>query len=95
MKRFISRTENDAQHPGAWVAAGWTAAAVWRATTWGACSDFCGYADDTPYYNYGENVVYQDDGVYMDGAKVYSAALRSPIQSAPLPSNGRAVIVCT
>jgi hypothetical protein len=46
---------------------------VWRACTWPAYTGFCGYAGEPPYYDYGENVVYQDDGVYMDGARAASA----------------------
>jgi hypothetical protein len=61
------------QHPGAWAAAGWAAGAVWRAATWGACSDYCGCGEEAAYYDYGENVVYQDDGVYFNGEKVYGA----------------------
>jgi hypothetical protein len=61
------------RYPGAWFAAGWAAGAVWRAATWGVCSNFGGYSGETPYYDYGENVVYQDDGVYMDGQKTFSA----------------------
>lgn len=61
-----------AQHPGAWFAAGWVANTVWRATTWGDCATYCGTAEEPVYYNYGENVVYQDDGVYFDGEKAYS-----------------------
>ncbi|HZZ81273.1 MAG TPA: hypothetical protein VFE62_22405 [Gemmataceae bacterium] len=60
------------QYPGAWYAAGWGAGAVWRAATWPAFAGYCGYPVDTAiYYNYGENVVYQDDGVYFDGQLAY------------------------
>jgi hypothetical protein len=61
------------QYPGAWLAAGWAASAAWRPSTWGAYSTFSGYSGDTTYYNYGDNVVYQDDGVYIDGEKAYTA----------------------
>jgi hypothetical protein len=61
------------QHPGAWYAAGWTASAVWRACAWGSCASYCGYPSEPAYYDYGENVVYQDDGVYVDGQKTASA----------------------
>jgi hypothetical protein len=61
-----------AQYPGAWFAAGWTANAVWRAATWPAFVNY-GYPADPIYYDYGTNVVYQDDGVYFDGEKAYSA----------------------
>jgi hypothetical protein len=61
------------QYPGAWFAAGWTAGAVWRAATWNSCASYCGYPEDAPiYYSYGENVVYQDDGVYFDGQLAYT-----------------------
>jgi hypothetical protein len=60
------------QYPGAWFAAGWTANAVWRAATWPAFVNY-GYPAQPVYYDYGSNVVYQDDGVYYNGDKVYSA----------------------
>ena len=62
-----------AQYPGAWFAAGWTANAVWRAATWNSCASFCGYAATPVYYSYGENITYQDDGVYFDGQLAYPA----------------------
>lgn len=58
------------QHPGAWFAAGWAAGAVWRAATWGSFCSFSGYEGSVAYYNYGENVTYQDDGVYFNGEQV-------------------------
>lgn len=61
-----------AQHPGAWFAAGWVAGTVWRAATWPVCANFWGIAAEPVYYVYGENVVYQDDGVYFDGEKAYA-----------------------
>lgn len=62
------------QYPGAWLAAGWAAGAVWRAATWGNCASYCGYPADAPaYYNYGENVTYQDNAVYIDGEQAYTA----------------------
>jgi hypothetical protein len=56
-----------AQHPGAWFAAGWAANAVWRGATWGGCSSYCGYPSEPAYYDYGSNVVMEDDGIYIDG----------------------------
>ena len=62
------------QYPGAWYAAGWTAASVWSACTWNACSAYWGYPSAEPiYYNYGDNITYQDNSVYIDGAKVATA----------------------
>lgn len=58
-----------ARYPGAWVALGWTAADAWRAATWAFCAPFVGFATDAPaiYYNYGDNVTYQDGNVCYDG----------------------------
>ncbi|MBI3410272.1 MAG: protocadherin [Planctomycetes bacterium] len=61
-----------AQYPGAWFAAGWAAGAVWHAATWGTCASYCGCSEAPVYYDYGTNVVYEDDGVYVDGEKTAS-----------------------
>ena len=60
-----------ARYPGAWRAAGWTAAGlVWGAATWGNCYAFCGYPAEPVYYDYGSNVVYEGDTVYVNGDSV-------------------------
>jgi hypothetical protein len=57
-----------AQYPGAWRAAAWgTAAVVWGAAAWGTCSSFCSYPAEPVYYDYGSNVVYEGDTVYVNG----------------------------
>jgi len=56
-------------HPGAWAAAGVTAAA-WTAASWGAMSNWCGYSTEPVYYNYGSNVVTEGDNVYVDNQDV-------------------------
>lgn len=58
-------------HPGAWAAAGWAAGTAWYGTTW----DTLGYAmADAPpapiSYDYGNNVTYQDNSVYVNGQDV-------------------------
>jgi hypothetical protein len=59
------------QYPGAWRAAAWTsAAAVWGIAAWGSCSSFCGYPAEPTYYDYGSNVVYEGDTVYINGDSV-------------------------
>jgi hypothetical protein len=59
------------QYPGAWRAAAWTnAAAVWDAATWDNCYSFCGYPAEPVYYDYGTNVVYEGDSVYVDGTAI-------------------------
>jgi len=56
------------RYPGAWSAAGWATGAVWRTCTWGTCAAYCGYAEAPPaYYDYGNNVVYEDNSVYVNG----------------------------
>ncbi len=41
--------------------------------TWGSCASYCGVSGEPAYYDYGENVVYQDDGVYFNGQLAYPA----------------------
>ncbi len=64
------------RHPGAWYAAGWAAGAAWEACTWRALGNWFGYAADaTPvYYDYGTNVTYENDIVYVGGQATGSAA---------------------
>jgi hypothetical protein len=55
-------------HPGAWFCAGWAAGRYWWPCTWPGLYGWFGFPDDEPiYYDYGNSVVYQDDGVYVDG----------------------------
>jgi hypothetical protein len=59
------------QYPGAWRAAAWTgAAAVWNAASWNDCYSYCGYPAEPVYYDYGSNVVYEGETVYVDGTSV-------------------------
>lgn len=58
-------------HPGAWFAAGWGAGAVWRAATWNSVGAWMSYYPTAPvYYDYGNNVTYQDNSVYVNGQNV-------------------------
>jgi hypothetical protein len=59
------------RYPNAWRAAGWaTAGAVLATATWGACSNWCSYPAEPVYYDYGSNVVYEGDTVYVNGDSV-------------------------
>jgi hypothetical protein len=59
------------RYPGAWRAAAWTTgAALWGAAAWGTCSTFCGYPAEPVYYDYGSNVVFEGDTVYVNGDSV-------------------------
>ena len=54
-------------HPGAWFAAGWAAGAAWNACHWDSLRRYCGYDTAQPvYYDYGNNVTYQDNSVYVE-----------------------------
>jgi hypothetical protein len=63
-----------ARYPGAWAAAGWTAARIWSAPAWGAVSSYCSYPAEPVYYDYGENVVYSGDQLVFNGDQEYPAA---------------------
>jgi hypothetical protein len=56
-----------ARYPGAWFAAGWTAARIWSAPAWGAVASYGGYPAEPAYYDYGETVVYSGDTVVING----------------------------
>jgi hypothetical protein len=60
-------------HPGAWRAAAWTAAAFWTAASWGSLASSCGYSEEPAPYDYGSNLVYQDDQVYYNGDPIATA----------------------
>ncbi|MEW4570608.1 hypothetical protein AB1L88_22320 [Tautonia sp. JC769] len=52
-------------YPSAWIApAAWTTAAM---LDWATLSTYCGYPAQGVYYDYGSNVVAQDDSMYIDG----------------------------
>ncbi len=64
-----------ADHPNAWAAAGWDARRVWTPATWTAAGAWCGFHSAAPvYYNYGSNVTYQGDNVYVDGQDAGTSA---------------------
>ena len=55
-------------HPGAWFAAGWATNAAWRAATWNSVGAWMDYDQTTPvYYDYGNNVTYENNNVYVNG----------------------------
>jgi hypothetical protein len=65
------------QHSGAWRAAGWERAAAAAAVaysypTWAASYGYCGYGgySEPTYYDYGSNVVYEREYVYVNGDAV-------------------------
>jgi hypothetical protein len=63
-----------AQYPGAWFPPAWATGAAWRPCTWGTVASYCGYYETPPvYYDYGNNVTYQDNSVYLNGEEVGTA----------------------
>lgn len=85
------------RYPGAWAAAGWAAGAAWNACTWDSAAAYCGYAATQPvYYDYGNNVTYQDNSVYVNGQDAgtsqqyydQAAQLASAGTAADAPSDG-------
>jgi hypothetical protein len=54
-------------HPGAWYCAGWGARTAWAAATWDSLGSWMNYYPAAPmYYDYGNNVTYQDNSVYVN-----------------------------
>jgi hypothetical protein len=60
-------------HPGAWYVAAWRAGAAWNTTPWGTLTAFAGIPAQPISYDYGDNIVLQDNNVYMDGQQVETA----------------------
>ncbi len=81
-----------AAHPGAWAPAGWTAGQAWSAATWPAVGASFGWGGSVQpvYYNYGNNVTYQDNQVYYGDqpvatAEQYYQQASTLAESAPAP----------
>jgi hypothetical protein len=60
-------------HPAAWRAAAWTTATIWAWATYPTVATFCGYPAEPVVYDYGSNVVYEDNRVYYNGEPVATA----------------------
>lgn len=63
-----------ANYPGAWYAAAWGTTMAWNAANWAYLSSYGGYPPDSQSYDYGNNVVYQGDNVYVNGDPVASTS---------------------
>ena len=64
------------RYPGAWFPGKWAAASAWAVASWAAVASYTGGGDGGGYpaepvsYDYGSNVAYQEDGVYVNGENV-------------------------
>jgi hypothetical protein len=62
------------RYPGAWWPGRWAVAATaWSTATWATAGGYCGCTGDGTYYDYGENVNYQDGTVYYGDQPVATA----------------------
>jgi hypothetical protein len=59
-------------HPGAWRAAAWPAVGYWRWAPYATIASYCGYPAVPVVYDYGSNVVYEDNRVFYNGEPVAS-----------------------
>jgi hypothetical protein len=64
-----------AAHPGAWNPTGWAAGRAWGVAAWPAVGSWYGWTSGVQpiYYDYGNNVSYQDNQVYYGDQPVASA----------------------
>jgi hypothetical protein len=70
-------------HPGAWgYGIVWAAGNPWTWTAWPVLTSWCGVAATPIYYDYGTNVVYQGDSVYVNGSDADTAQQYSEQASA-------------
>ncbi len=62
------------RYPGAWWPGKWAVAATaWATTVWATAGSYCGCSGEGTYYDYGENVTYEDGNVCYGDQPVASA----------------------
>jgi hypothetical protein len=62
------------RYPGAWFPGRWAlAATAWATATWATAGDYCGCSGEPVYYDYGENVTYDDGTVYSGEQPIATA----------------------
>ena len=62
------------QYPGAWWPGKWAVAGTaWAAATWATAGAYCGCEGEGTYYDYEDNVAYDDGSVYYEGEPVATA----------------------
>src|SRR5262249_22561370 len=60
-------------HPGAWRAAAWTTPSYWRWAPYATIATFCASPLVPVVYNYGSDLVYEDNRVYYYGEPIATA----------------------
>lgn len=62
------------RYPGAWFPGKWAlVGTAWATAGWATAGSYCGCSDEGMYYDYGENVTYEDGTVYYGEEAVASA----------------------
>lgn len=62
------------RYPGAWWPGKWAVAgSAWAVATWATAGAYCGCSGDGAYYDYGDNVTYEDGTVYYGEEPVGTA----------------------
>jgi hypothetical protein len=63
------------RYPGAWFPGKWAiATTAWATAAWAVAGSYCGCGGESPaYYDYGNNVAYDEGMVYQDGEPVATA----------------------
>ena len=89
LELFHARVERGL--PGAWWPGKWAVAGTaWAMATWATAGSYCGCSGEGTYYDYGENVTYDDGNVYYGEEPVASAEQYDDEASrSPLPSRNR------
>jgi hypothetical protein len=77
-------------HPGAWRVAAWRAPSYWRWAPYTTIAAFCGLAATPVVYDYGSNVVYEDNRVFYNGEPIATAE-EYATQALDLAAAGQAV----
>ena len=62
------------RYPGAWWPGKWAVrGTAWAAATWATAGSYCGCEGEGTYYDYEDNVAYEDGSVYYEGEAVATA----------------------
>lgn len=75
-------------HPHGWFPPGWRPDTPWFVPAWSAIAVYINLSAPPIYYDYGSNVVYQNNNVYIDGTDAGSATQYSQ-QAATIAAQGQ------